>query len=640
MPYQAHTKYPGIHALVRDEIGRALRGLATGGSTPAGLGVTAGAALALASGPGTAGSNGGATLWVETHDPAVLHSDGDLRLDPASNEVYYQVEEAWTFLGVLPVALGLWRFGATAPAEELGDDGDNYLDTATGAIYHRADEAWTLEYTPAGLVAGEVDVDHLAPGTVPLELDPRSFVRDGNFEILQQGELAWWVQGYGPATIAQLTGDGAAGNCCLAFSARTTAGDAGIFARLHTLADASYEARTPILDTDTLYCAMSAKRLGAADGNGVKLVINCWTAAMAQLADLVPVSITPGTSWARQGALVGAGTTLAWPSGTRYIRVEVRDSSTGTGAVNRVGAVVVRNETSTHAHNDADGTSKLAQANSHQSIDTDSAQSSDHHTVDGATTPTALDGTGAAGSSKKASAADHKHAVTASSVSLGNVTNDAQVKAAIGTTKGDLITFSAAATPVRQAAGATAGWLHTDGSGNWAISTPGGNSPLYAQDFPLPDARVGGGDITAGATLDAAEREWRLLFSNAVARQAAWSGRAQGYAAGSLRVIIEWKCSVNTGNVGWLAAFMAYDPASSGQAVNANSFAAARTATDAVPATAGYSRTSVITFTAAQADALAAGYRFRLRIGRDVTVGGNAAANAEVVGFSIVEVAA
>lgn len=41
----------------------------------------------------------------------------------------------------------------------------------------------------------------------------------------------------------------------------------------------------------------------------------------------------------------------------------------------------------------------------------------------------------------------------------------------IGTTKGDLITFSAASTPVRFAAGASAGNLRTDGSGNWSIDT-------------------------------------------------------------------------------------------------------------------------------------------------------------------------
>jgi hypothetical protein len=61
--------------------------------------------------------------------------------------------------------------------------------------------------------------------------------------------------------------------------------------------------------------------------------------------------------------------------------------------------------------------------------------------------------------------------LTATNVGLGNVTNDAQIKASIGTTKGDLITFSGSATPVRLGAGASAGNLRTDGSGNWTIDT-------------------------------------------------------------------------------------------------------------------------------------------------------------------------
>lgn len=61
--------------------------------------------------------------------------------------------------------------------------------------------------------------------------------------------------------------------------------------------------------------------------------------------------------------------------------------------------------------------------------------------------------------------------ITPSDAGLGNVTNFEQIEARIGTTKGDLITFSASATPVRIAAGASAGNLRTDGSGNWSIDT-------------------------------------------------------------------------------------------------------------------------------------------------------------------------
>jgi len=66
-----------------------------------------------------------------------------------------------------------------------------------------------------------------------------------------------------------------------------------------------------------------------------------------------------------------------------------------------------------HTHDaSGDDAPKIPQANSHESPDTDSAQSSIHHTIDTAT-PTALDGSGAAGTAKKASASDHKHADSA-----------------------------------------------------------------------------------------------------------------------------------------------------------------------------------------------------------------------------------
>jgi hypothetical protein len=61
--------------------------------------------------------------------------------------------------------------------------------------------------------------------------------------------------------------------------------------------------------------------------------------------------------------------------------------------------------------------------------------------------------------------------ISKTDVGLANVTNEAQIAKSIGTTKGDLITFSAANTPVRMPAGATPGFLYTDGSENWSISS-------------------------------------------------------------------------------------------------------------------------------------------------------------------------
>ena len=56
-------------------------------------------------------------------------------------------------------------------------------------------------------------------------------------------------------------------------------------------------------------------------------------------------------------------------------------------------------------------------------------------------------------------------------VPLPNVTNEAQIAKSIVTTKGDLVTSSGNATPTVFHAGASAGNLRTDGSGNWAIDT-------------------------------------------------------------------------------------------------------------------------------------------------------------------------
>lgn len=70
-------------------------------------------------------------------------------------------------------------------------------------------------------------------------------------------------------------------------------------------------------------------------------------------------------------------------------------------------------------------------------------------------TPSAL-GTASNGTSNNVARADHVHAkptYSKSDVGLGNVTNDAQVKAAVGTTKGDMVYWSAANTPARLGVG-------------------------------------------------------------------------------------------------------------------------------------------------------------------------------------------
>ncbi len=77
--------------------------------------------------------------------------------------------------------------------------------------------------------------------------------------------------------------------------------------------------------------------------------------------------------------------------------------------------------------------------------------------------------------------------LTSSQVSLGNVTNDAQIAKSIGLAKGDLISYSASNTPVRLPVGGTNGWvLQVDSSQTtgmkWAASSLVANS-LDFTDF-------------------------------------------------------------------------------------------------------------------------------------------------------------
>lgn len=101
----------------------------------------------------------------------------------------------------------------------------------------------------------------------------------------------------------------------------------------------------------------------------------------------------------------------------------------------------------------------------------------------------------------------------------------------------------------------------------------------------------------------------------------------QDYLAGNITVDIHWvAASATTGDVKWDVAFEAL----AGLDIDVDGFAAVQTATDTTNGTSGVETITSITFTQAQADAIAASGAFRLRVTRDTAVGGNMVGDAQI----------
>lgn len=131
------------------------------------------------------------------------------------------------------------------------------------------------------------------------------------------------------------------------------------------------------------------------------------------------------------------------------------------------------------------------------------------------------------------------------------------------------------------------------------------------------------------ATLSTRNSEPVLQFDTTTQEGAVFGGiMPYDYAGGSIRVTI-WAtlASATSGTLGWLLAFEAM----SAQDTDSDGFASDQTATAAtVPGTSGVPMTHQVTFTQAQADAVAAGEAFRLRVRRDVS-NDTAAGDAELI---------
>lgn len=130
------------------------------------------------------------------------------------------------------------------------------------------------------------------------------------------------------------------------------------------------------------------------------------------------------------------------------------------------------------------------------------------------------------------------------------------------------------------------------------------------------------------ATLDTRNGHPVLDFDTTTQEAAIFGGLIPNhYAGGSIRVTI-WAAltSATSGTLGWDIAFETVN----GQDIDSDGFNTAKTATAAtVPGTSGVMMTHSVTFTQAEADGVAAGDAFRLRIRRDVA-NDNAAGDAEL----------
>ena len=90
---------------------------------------------------------------------------------------------------------------------------------------------------------------------------------------------------------------------------------------------------------------------------------------------------------------------------------------------------------------------------------------------------------------------------SSSTVGLGNVTNDAQIKASVGTAKGDMIYFTASATPARLAIGTAGYTLQATANGPvWTETVAVANGGTGATSFTANSVIISGSTTTSALT--------------------------------------------------------------------------------------------------------------------------------------------
>ena len=98
--------------------------------------------------------------------------------------------------------------------------------------------------------------------------------------------------------------------------------------------------------------------------------------------------------------------------------------------------------------------------------------------------------------------------------------------------------------------------------------------------------------------------------------------KAANYSAGTINVVIEWAADTATsGNGGWDVSIESVTP--DADDLDSDSFASAQSGSDTTASVAGETIETTVTFTQAQADSVADGEMFRIRISRDTAVSGD-----------------
>lgn len=135
---------------------------------------------------------------------------------------------------------------------------------------------------------------------------------------------------------------------------------------------------------------------------------------------------------------------------------------------------------------------------------------------------------------------------------------------------------------------------------------------------------------TAPAAASSRNRHPLIAYDDTTDENVIFHGMmSQNYSAGSLTVDLTWlAASATTGDVKWDVAFERMD--AGGLNWDVDSFAAVQTVTSTTNADNKIATKTSITFTRAQADAIAASDAFRLKVTRDTSVAGNMVGDAQL----------